>query len=35
MLMAERNEESLTEARARLQGFRDTQLDRAVDAGRA
>ncbi len=33
LLMAARNEESLTEAqRKELQGFRDTQLDRAVDA---
>jgi len=33
MLMAQRNEESLTEAQRKdLQGFRDTQLDRAVDA---
>ncbi len=33
LLMATRNEESLTEAQRKdLQGFRDTQLDRAVDA---
>ncbi len=33
LLMATRNEESLTEAQRKdLQGFRDTQLERAVDA---
>ena len=33
MLMIQRNEDSLTEVqRKELQGFRDTQLDRAVDA---
>lgn len=33
LLMAQRNEESLSEAQRKdLQGFRDTQLDRAVDA---